>query len=120
MTEQTYQKMKSMGYIIDRQGKDFVTYKGLLWYTSQIGTLTDLHVEQHEIDWTNGRFMMKAVATLKTKSGEIIKRSSIGDATLKNVSGMIAPHALRMAATRAKARALRDVCMIGLTAIEEI
>lgn len=120
MNDKTYQKMKAAGHIIERQGKDFITYRGLLWYSGQIGTLIELHTELIEKDWEAGRFVMKATAALKTQHGDILTRTSYGDATVHNTSKMILPHALRMAGTRAKARALRDICSIGLTAIEEI
>ena len=46
--------------------------------------------------------------------------SGIGDATPKNVNGRIAPHIVRMAETRAVARALRLACNIGMCSVEEL
>ncbi len=46
--------------------------------------------------------------------------TGIGDASPDNVGRTIAPHIIRMAETRAKARALRDAVNIGVTALEEL
>src|ERR687898_3132793 len=68
-------------YMIERQGKRFVLYAGLL---------------------EEGKF------------------GGIGDASPQNVNRAIAPHLIRMAETRAKARALRDAINVGVTAFEEL
>jgi hypothetical protein len=43
-----------------------------------------------------------------------------GDANPKNTNQMVVNHILRMAATRAKARARRDFTNVGMTALEEL
>ena len=46
--------------------------------------------------------------------------TGIGDASPKNVNPKVAPHAIRMAETRAEARALRKALDIGIVALEEL
>jgi hypothetical protein len=126
MTPEQKRAMKDKGWIIERRGgrnqppKEFITWPGLIWYVNQIGTLLKLEVDMVEIDWSKGRFVAKATAVLKNHNGDLLERTSYGDCTPHNVSDMILPSALRMAGTRAKARALRDLCGIGMTAAEEI
>ena len=64
----------------------------------------------------NGKVTI-ARAVVRTEDG---KFSGIGDASPGNVSRAIVPHIIRMAETRAKARALRDAINVGVTALEEL
>ena len=99
------------------QGRDFVVYSGLLDLAHQHGLLK-LEVEPLQIPTKeNGHVAIcRAVAT--SKDGRVF--SDIGDADTSNVNRKIAPHILRMASTRAKARALRDLANIGITCLEEL
>jgi len=56
-------------------------------------------------------------AVVRTQRGTF---TGIGDASPGNVNRRIAAHVLRMAETRAKARALRDAVNIGVVALEEL
>lgn len=109
------QELKKQGFIVQLQGKDFILYKGLLVLAHEM-RLVSIETEPIEIDWEHGRFVFKAVAI--GKDGE--RFTGYGDATTKNVGKKILPHALRMAETRAKARALRDFTGLGMTAFEEM
>ncbi len=56
-------------------------------------------------------------ATVITSRGTF---TGIGDANPKNVNPKVAPHSIRMAETRAEARAMRKAVNIGVVAIEEL
>ena len=104
-------------FIMSVQGKDFVLYSGLLDLAHQQG-LTRLEVEliQYPTEANGREAICRAVAT--SKSGETF--TDLGDANPNNCSRNIVPHLIRMASTRAKARALRDLSNIGMTALEEL
>jgi len=107
--------------IKDRNGKvvgtkEVVTYPGLLSKAheeglSQIGT-TLLQTPTDE----NGRTAI-AKAVVETSKGHF---EALGDASPENVNSFIVPHLIRMAETRAKARALRDAVNIGIVSFEEL
>ena len=105
----------------DRNGrvtgtKEVVTYQGLLSKaheeglkyikTSLIQTPTD----------ENGRVAI-ARAEVETSRGMF---QGYGDASPGNVNPFIVPHLIRMAETRAKARALRDAVNVGVVSFEEL
>lgn len=108
-------ELKKRGFIVSLQRKDFILYTGLIVLAHERG-LQGIETEAVLMDFENGRFIFKAVVT--GKNGESF--TGFGDATKFNVSKMILPHAIRMAETRAKARALRDFTGLGLTAFEEL
>jgi hypothetical protein len=103
-------------YIITRQGKDFVLYEGLLDEAHQQG-LSRISTTLIQIPHDNNGHMAVVQAEVEIGKGTF---SGIGDASPGNVNRMIVPHLLRMAETRAKARALRDAVNIGVTAVEEL
>lgn len=107
-------ELRAMGGIVNLKGKEYVLYKGLLMLAKKSGC-TDIIVEAVEIDTEKGYAIMRA-----TVSGKLGTSVDYGDATQSNVGRMIAPHYIRMASTRAKARALRDWLGCGITALEEL
>jgi len=107
--------------IKDRNGrvvgqKEVALYKGLLAKAheeklSRIRTrLTQVPTDE------NGRTAI-ASAEVTTAKGSF---TGIGDASPQNVPPNILPHLIRMAETRAKARALRDAVNIGVVSFEEL
>ena len=103
-------------FVVNLQGKDFVTYEGLLDTAHQKG-LVGIHTDIIQLPTSQNGNMCVVKAVAKTESGEF---HGIGDADPNNVNRLIAKHIIRMAETRAKARALRDLTNIGMTAIEEL
>lgn len=103
-------------YMIERQGKRFVLYAGLLEEAHERG-LRSIETELLQVPSVENGEVAIVKAVVRTEDG---KFGGIGDASPQNVNRAIAPHLIRMAETRAKARALRDAINVGVTAFEEL
>ena len=103
-------------YMIERQGKRFVLYAGLLEEAHSRG-LRSIETELLQVPGGENGEVAIVRAVVRTEDG---KFTGIGDASPENVNRTIAPHVIRMAETRAKARALRDAINVGVTAFEEL
>lgn len=103
-------------FIINLQGKSYVTYEGLLDIAHQ-KNLKSIVVELVQIPTAENNMTAICKATATTKDGIF---TDFGDASPQSVNSSIIPHIIRMASTRAKARALRDLTNVGMTAIEEL
>jgi hypothetical protein len=113
-------------FIQMRQGKPYIGYPGLLDLLHQLSEgffSVDTEVVQLP-DAANG---MVAVCQARVRifdpgDADVVKRSTtgIGDASPDNVSAQMRPHLIRMAETRAKARALRDAVNVGVASLEEL
>ena len=103
-------------YMIDRGDRRFVLYAGLLDEAHARG-LRSIETELLQVPKAENGEVAIARAVVRTEEG---KFSGIGDASPGNVGRAIVPHIIRMAETRAKARALRDAINVGVTALEEL
>ena len=104
-------------FIKQIEGKDFVLFAGILDIAHKMH-LNSLQVEllQYPTTENNNTAVCRAVA--KTSTGGVFM--DIGDANPQNCNSKVAKHIIRMASTRSKARCLRDMTNIGLTALEEL
>jgi hypothetical protein len=94
-----------------------VGYAGLLDLGHQKG-IAQIEVVPLQLPTTdNGNFAI-CKATVVSKMGESF--TDIGDANPNNCSSKVSRHLLRLASTRAIARALRTFTNIGMTCLEEI
>ena len=96
--------------------KEVVLYAGLLNQAHEEGLLrvrtSILQIPTEE----NGRLAI-IKAEVETAKGLF---EAVGDACPENVDEFLAPHLIRVAETRAKARALRDAVNVGVVSFEEL
>lgn len=107
---------------ITRGGKQYVLFAGLLDEAHSRG-IHGIDTDLVQVpDDTNGQVaIVKAVVEMHdSSSGEVRPFSGIGDASPDNVNRGMVKHLIRMAETRAKARALRDAVNVAATALEEV
>lgn len=103
-------------FIIERQGKNFVLYAGLLEEAHQQG-LKEITTALVQIPNPDNGNVAVCQAVVETEKGRF---TGIGDASHENVAPIMRQHIIRMAETRAKARALRDAVNVGVAALEEL
>jgi len=104
-------------FLITRQGRQYVLFAGLLDEAHARG-LRSIETELLQVpEEANG---MTAIVRARVEMEDGRTFSGLGDANPQNVGRSIAPHLIRMAETRAKARALRDAINVGVTAYEEL
>lgn len=107
-------------HVIQLQGREYVTYEGLLDEAHKRGLKA---IRTSLVQMPGAANEQTAIVTaeveFETKEGTRVF-TGIGDASPRNVSRGILPHLIRMAETRAKARAMRDGTNIGMTAFEEL
>jgi hypothetical protein len=95
------------------QGKPFVKFEGLLQLAHARGLVAlETTVVSVSLD------MAVCQATARFQDGRIF--TDIGDASPENVAKHLRPHFVRMAATRASARALRRALNISACTVEEL
>jgi hypothetical protein len=99
------------------EGRDFVLYSGLLDLAHQ-KKLNRIEVDILQYPTKENGNSAVCKANAYTSFGEVF--SDLGDANPLNCNAKVGKHLIRMASTRAKARALRDMTNIGLTALEEL
>src|SRR5215216_2459475 len=109
-------------FMITRQGKQYVLFAGLLDEAHNRG-LRGIDTELVQVPTPDNGNVAVVKATVEMEGpdeGQGRTFSGIGDASPENVGRNIVPHIIRMAETRAKARALRDAVNVGATALEEL
>lgn len=104
-------------FIVNLQGKEFVTYEGLLDVAHHM-KLKSIRTEIVQLPSEDNQYLCIMKAMVITEDGK--EFHGYGDAGPNNVNRNIVPHLIRMAETRAKTRALRDLTNIGMTAVEEL
>lgn len=103
-------------HVITRQGKEFVLYTGLLDAAHRAGLMG---ISTSLVDAPSAENGQTAICHAEARFPWGVY-SGIGDANVKNVGAMIGVHIIRMAETRAKARALRDGLNVGMASVEEL
>jgi hypothetical protein len=103
-------------FVINRHGKDYVLYAGLLDEAHQQG-LSAIRTQLLQAPTAENGHVAICFAEVTTEKGTF---TGIGDADPTNVNRVMANALIRLAETRAKARALRDAVNVAMAAIEEL
>jgi hypothetical protein len=105
-------------YIAVIEGQDFIRYPGLIVLAKKTGKLKELKVELLQFPSPENGNLAIVKATAIDSEGN--RFEALGDADDKNCNRKVAPAKIRMADTRSKGRALRDLLGIGMIMLEEI
>lgn len=103
-------------FIVERQGRSFVLFAGLLDLAHSQG-LRAIRTRLIQVPTEENNQTAIVQAEVETDRGTF---SGIGDANPANVSRAMLTCTIRLAETRAKARALRDAVNVGVAAFEEL
>ena len=112
--------------VIVQQGREFLPYSGLVELLHQVSegyfSIETQLVQAPTQDNGQVAICTARVLIYDPDNPDVVRRAAtgIGDANPANVSRAMAPHLIRMAETRAKARALRDAVNVGMVAFEEL
>jgi hypothetical protein len=107
-------------FVVERQGKNFVLYAGLLDLAHQQG-LKSISTQLVQVpNEANNRVAICTATVIIEKDGAERTFTGIGDSAPNNVAPAMQTCLIRMAETRAKARALRDAVNVGVAAFEEL
>jgi hypothetical protein len=113
-------------FIVTRGTTRFVTYAGLLDLLHQAsGGFFVIETELLQLpspENAQTAICRAVVRVLDTQDADLVRRvtTGLGDANPGNVNRGMDAHIIRLAETRAKARALRDAVNVGMAALEEL
>lgn len=112
----TDSKVDLSKYIVNIQGRDFITLNGLVALGHEKGVISSI-TEWVNTDVTNPVF--KTTVTL-LQDGREKTFTGYGDANVNNVAKKVAGALIRMSESRSISRALRFACNIDMVALEEL
>lgn len=98
------------------QGRDFVLFEGLLEMAHAAG-LKRVETQLLQAPGKDNGMLAIVRAVIETEKGVF---SALGDASPESAERPMQPHLVRLADTRAIARAVRIAVNVGMTALEEI
>ncbi len=113
-------------HVITQLGRDYITYSGLIELLHQVSegyfAIDTALVQAPTQDNGQVAICTAQVLVYDPENPDVVRRraSGIGDANPANVNRMMGAHLIRMAETRAKARALRDAVNVGMVSVEEL
>jgi hypothetical protein len=103
-------------YVEVVEGRDFIKYDGLMELAHD--HIASIEVELIALPAVTNLNTAVVKATITDTDGR--KWSALGDASDTTCAPELAPHKIRIAETRAKGRALRDMLNIGMPMYEEV